>query len=426
MNKTKIHHAWWIVVSCCALIVATNGLILQTPGIFMKPVSSELNIGIAELSLWITIFNITQFIFVKFAGNILNKFNIRIVTTIGMLGVTLGLVVMSFAKSVVYFYVAGLMIGVFGCFVMLITPAFLVSNWFKKKAGLALGIIFSCGSVAAAIVSPLITSFMNHSGWRLTYIVLAIIAALITLPFTLFVIRKEPGEMGLKPYGDEDEEGTHISTGNITNSEITGVSVGTAVKTMPFYMILIFTAVISMTIGFLGNLPVFGASLGYSSMVSATVLSAFLAGSVLGKIVIGILNDKFGPTKAITISAVYIVAGIVLLLNAEKGLAIFMIGAFALGACLGLVSLEPPILTRKAFGQKDYSKIYPYVSMVMSLGAAGSTPIFALTYDKTQSYTVALYLNMLYVIIALITAVIAMKSSERLENFFEGKKGLNL
>ena len=51
--------------------------------------------------------------------------------------------------------------------------------------------------------------FIIQAGWQQAYRVLGIIAAAISIPVTLFIVRGTPKEKGLLPYGTTEEQGAN-------------------------------------------------------------------------------------------------------------------------------------------------------------------------------------------------------------------------
>lgn len=100
----------------------------------------------------------------------------------------------------------------------------MIGNWFKKKAGLAMGIAMACSGIGGAVMNPLGGALIQSLGWRPTYAVLALIAAVLVLPFSLLVMKFKPADPR-DAYGADEVEDTPASSGAETAS---GVSAGLA------------------------------------------------------------------------------------------------------------------------------------------------------------------------------------------------------
>ena len=62
--------------------------------------------------------------------------------------------------------------------------------------------------IGGVIFNPVGTYFITTVGWAVAYRVFALIVLVTTLPFSLFVVRSNPADKGLAPYGaDGADEG---------------------------------------------------------------------------------------------------------------------------------------------------------------------------------------------------------------------------
>lgn len=380
MSNKKIHYAWWIMVGCMALLIATTGMVVNTIGVFMAPVSEALHVGIGAMVLFMTTINIGQIICMPFAGKIMSKFDTRKVLSIAILGICLSLASLSQATSIVFFYICGIIIGLCGAITMQVSAPVLVNNWFKQKSGTALGIIMASAGLGGAIFSPILTQLIIDIGWRPTYIILAAAIALITLPFTIFVLHGKPSEKGLRAYGEEAGAGSDAKSA----AELPGIPFGQAIKSASFYLVCIFAGLFALLSGMYVNLVVFGASVGYPPLASASVLSVAMIGMLIGKLSLGIVNDRFGAVTTVVFANICGLIAVACLLNAGINIGVFMAGSFLYGFAFAQAIVAAPLLVRNIFGPKDYTLIYPYVAMATSMFGAVSSPIYGFIYDATK------------------------------------------
>jgi sugar phosphate permease len=75
-----------------------------------------------------------------------------------------------------------------------------VSGWFRRRLGLATGILWAAGGLGAALLAPLVSVLLDWVGWQGTFWSLGIIGGGIILSLTLF-FRNRPADLGLLPYG---------------------------------------------------------------------------------------------------------------------------------------------------------------------------------------------------------------------------------
>ena len=145
--------------------------------------------------------------------------------------------------SVYQFYVSGVLLGVSNAFLIYAAVPIIINNWFKVKMGTALGLSMTFMGIGGAIFAPITGYLIEEIGWRPTYMVLGIIAAIIILPFTIFVIRKNPEEMGMRPYGVES-----VDASSKPLEESHGIPLKQATKSIPFYLLFIFTGILGLQV----------------------------------------------------------------------------------------------------------------------------------------------------------------------------------
>src|SRR3954451_12920131 len=69
----------------------------------------------------------------------------------------------------------------------------LVGRWFSRRLGLAIGIIGAGIGLGTFVGAPPIQYLLDHQGWRATYVVLAVLMALVPQPLALLLRTPEHG-----------------------------------------------------------------------------------------------------------------------------------------------------------------------------------------------------------------------------------------
>jgi MFS transporter, OFA family, oxalate/formate antiporter len=111
----------------------------------------------------------------------------------------LGFFMMSFTQSLWMFYASFVLIAFGGGGCTSVVFMRVVSNWFQRKIGLALGIM-SSGFGASGLIVPLIVYLIDAFGWRAAVMLLGAVILIAGIPLA-FVIRDTPEAYGLHPDG---------------------------------------------------------------------------------------------------------------------------------------------------------------------------------------------------------------------------------
>ena len=399
-KKRKIHYAWWIFACCCAVNACVMGIVANTAGIYLKPVSEEMGWPLAKMNLYLTIIQIVMTVTLPFVGYILPKINIKIAIGVPcfVMGATYAL--SAYFNSLTHWYIAGVVLGICYASLMYIPIPLLINNWFKKNVGTVLGIVVAGASLVAAFTNPIGSALITEYGWRFTRIALGTFSLILSLPLVILVLRYKPSDMGLKPYGEEDD----VKDNKVVQEY--GMTAKQAFKSVPFYMIFIFSGLLVMCASMLQQVPGFAVSEGLSATVGATGVSCIMIGGIIGKIALGALTDKIGYERTSITACCLGFLGIMILLLSEQSVVMFFIGTSLFGIAYASIVIIPPLAVRSTFGTREYSQIYSWITAAN--GAFGAlTPIgVGYIYDLTNSYRLAWIICLIsYGIVVLLTFI---------------------
>ncbi|SHN88271.1 MFS transporter [Desulfitobacterium chlororespirans] len=410
MAQSKMHYAWWIMISSAVIALTVLGFMSNGVGIFFAPVCEDLGFSRSALSLYATILQLTMVVSLPIAGKLFPKINIRMLLSVSTIVFASGFFIMSQGHSLTYWYIAGFLQGVAGGFLIYLPIPILINNWFKSKTGFALGLALAFSGVGGAIINPINQYFISNFGWRTGYIALALISLAVSLPFFLFVVRFKPSDMGLQPYGAEE-----VKPGSVA-PELTGVSASAALKTPSFYLMFFTGALLALTCNFNAHIPGYLTSIGYPAMVAATVASTVMIGVIVGKVSLGVLNDKFGLKFASTFGLLGGILAMVLMLLGQANVYLIYVGAFCYGLGYSMLTVEPPLILKAIFGQKEFSSIYSYITTTQAIVGAASVFIFGLIFDLTQSFAADLIIVGAAYLISLIFIFAALNFGKNLQS----------
>lgn len=412
MKCKKIHPAWLILIACCALQAGSVGILSNSAGVLFPAVLGDLGFSQGKFMLSMTIQGLCMLAALPIAGKLIPKMNIRVLVSVGMVVSAGSFAAMGSFHEVWQWYIAGGLWGFSSGFVSMLPAPIMLGNWFKKKTGLAMGLTMACSGIGGAIMNPLGGFFISQFGWRAAYVIMAAIALVLVLPFTLFVIRFKPEDAGVMPYGAEDNE----VVPSLQPTMLTGVSAKTAVRSTAFMCIFLMAGLLSFGCTFLQLLPTFAGTVGLAS-IAAFLSSAVMIGNIVGKLGLGWLNDKLGTRNSTLAGLSVVIAAFLLLLSAGLGAAVALVGAFLYGVVMSMVSVSVPLVVRKAFGSKDYSQIFSYITMGTSLIGSIGISIIAFMYDAFGSYSPSFLVGISACVLSGILLIMGLSKAEKLTDY---------
>jgi len=408
-EKKSVFYGWWIVVGGFVLCFFGIGMGINTVGIFIEEVVSTLNFTRGGFSLFFTIAAITMMIGAIIVGKLMEKIDVRVIMGVGTSLFAFGFALYSQCETLKEFYLTSVLLGLGSAGTHIIPVTTMINNWFVKKRGLAMGIVFAGTGIGGLVLNPFMTwiitnNFLNMKyGWQSAFIIGGVSAAVFCIPIAVFVMKKSPGELGLMPDG--------VEAGGVTDeTALKGFSLGETVKTPVFWIVagmaLLFSVV---NMGINQHLySYFNADMGFAKTTASMIVGGYLGMTVFGKISIGHISDRKGLIFGMILFISMVLVGIIILINAKYlWIAVFFISIFGFGNVIQTVI--PPLVTAECFGLLHYGVIYGIVSVFMTIGAGIGTPLSGFIRDKTGSYHGAYFLYIGLLIFSLILGVAALK-----------------
>lgn len=407
MIKNK-HYAWAILAACCALSLSI-GITANCAGQYFVPITRDLGFGMGEFTFYGSIRGVFM-VFAMFQLNkILEKVNFRLLIAGGFALTMVITALMSTFNHIWQWYVAGAVLGILSPTVGLVMPPIILSNWFIKRRGFAVGLAMTFSGIGGAIMNPILAWIIQSYGWRFAYVANAAIACVIILPFLIFIIDLKPSDRGLQPYGYE-EQGAEAAPAE----QVKGASREEAVRSFSFVLMLVVSAIIGYFAGYSHLLAAYGASIGLAATVAAVLSSLSMVGNVAIKVILGLINDKFGGMKMIYFNLSLTLASLILLRIGAGNMPSLFAGALLAGNFLTISSVAMPLLVHTVYGSRDYTRIFVLLSVSMNLVMSFGQPLIGYTYDVTGSYALSHYLGMILVAVTVVFTYWAYKSSRKL------------
>jgi MFS family permease len=194
------HYAWVIVgVTFLVLLVAAG--VRAVPAVLMLPLEQEFGWLRTTTSLALSINILLYGLTGPFAGSLMARFGVRrvVLSALTLLagGVALAPLITHTWQLVALW---GLVIGVGTGLVAVVLAATVVNHWFVARRGMVLGILTASASTGQLVFLPLLAQVNARLGWRAAVLVAAgAVAALI--PLVAWLLRDDPRDVGLRPYG---------------------------------------------------------------------------------------------------------------------------------------------------------------------------------------------------------------------------------
>lgn len=385
MFGKKIYYGWYIVAASLFIIIL-DGLLLYSFGVFLPYINDEFGLSRAEGS---SLFAFRSLILAPgfiIAGRLIDKYDPRIVIFCGGSIAALGMILSGFAANMwqlILFY--SVFVGI-GDTVLYITCVAVISRWFTKRRALAIGIITTGVPLSGLITNPLTASLINNFGYR--YALFSLGGIMLVTLLAAFVLRGYPKDLGLKPYGEENnEDDVALTKGVNTNNDKKEWTALEAIST-PNYWIMY----VMYTLAFITFLIIvtqfynFEIDLNISAIAAAGPAAAIGLGSIIGRTILtSLLAEVLEYRKVLFVCLVAQGSSIILLLTFDQIWAFYLFGVLFGFFYSAIVPIFPTLLA-KFYGLKAMGAIYGIFGTSYSIAAIGAPILAGYVFDITGSY----------------------------------------
>lgn len=368
----RFYYGWLVVAVSTFAMLVTNGLSVGGLPIFFKPLMTDL--GITDRSVIGTATAITFLIsggLSPVVGNLIGRVNVRALMAFGCVLLGGGLVLYARATTPRGIFVAHMLLGLSLCFASLIPNTVLVSNWFKRLRGLAMGIVITGTSLGGMLIPALATPLIQKYGWRVAMLTVSSLIWFLLIPAIWLVVRVHPREKGLLPDGDGSAAEETTTAASASAAALPGMTLEEAVRTPLFYIFalcaaMLFYAILAVVqqLNLFLQSPQIGMSLGAATKIQITMSTA----SIFGKLFFGWLSDRL-PKAWVNVlcCTVLSLAGALLLMLSAGNALLFALGfGFGYGGAFVLVQL----MVAECFGLKQLGRILGVILIVETIGGA--------------------------------------------------------
>ena len=389
-RRQGIYYGWLIVGT-----TAFSGMLAAGSrhgfGLFVNIWSDEMGWSRASISLAAAVGMLSNGLAMPFIGRLYDRIGARWIVLVSLLVMGIGFLLLSLINSIISLVlVYGIIISV--AFAGTVGPAAgaLLSKWFYRRRGTALSIAAAGRSVGGLIMVPFTAYLLAVTDWRVAWAVLGALLIILALPLAWLILRNEPGDMGLLPDGDSEEDATPASKKQAAVRPPLEVDRWQdSYRSPPIWQISAAYFVCGATTGILHvHFVPYVVDQEYSRGMAAMAFGFMSAMNFVGVLAVGTVSDRMGRKNLL--AAVYLTraVGYATLLFAPGPLAIWG-GAFLAGiSWLATVPLTTS-LTAEVYGLKSLGALSGMVTMTHQAGSAMSVYLGGIFYDRYGSYDIS-------------------------------------
>lgn len=347
------------------------GTVMGSFGLMLASVEQRLGVSAEQAAAGIPLVLVGSSVLAPFVGVLIARVSLRLLLLVGALLTVAGYLTLAWTNSYALYLMAyGLCFGPALSLAGSIGPATLVTRWFNRNRGLALGIVHL--PVVIAVVPWTLERALSVTSAGTIYLVIGLLCAALMLPLVLLAIDHPPGRVESVAPGPHENR---TADGSLSMAQLVA---------RPRFWAISLAAVASMASSvLLGSLLVpMGLSWGFTRPEAALLQSIMSLVGIAGSVLFGWIADRIGGGRALALIGFdCAVLWAILLQHPPFWLAALVIGLIGMHGAGAIPTLGRGL--SDAFGQASYSRGFGLNTLIglpfIAFAVVGSARVHSLT-----------------------------------------------
>ena len=400
LTKARIFYGWWIVVVGMLVTMLHAGAAFYAFSRFLPTLLDEFQSGATAISGAASLYMLTVGFTGPVVGKLTERWGPKKPIVLGGAIAAAGLMLLGAAQAVWQLYVFYFIVGIGMSGAGFVPVGVAIANWFERRRGVAMGITMAGVALGGIAIAPLAHYLIVWTGWRMAFVILGAMTAVLVIIPTMLVLKARPEDVGLLPDGARAPEGEAVPAaagasqpdtagGNSNvNEEVWTLSM--AFRTPRFWLLLaafffagtVVAGVLQHEVNILKDMGV---------PLAAASFALGLTGGIggVGKVFFGVIGDRFTPRYAALLCIGLQIVGLILLMLTHSTTMVWVfvfVYGFAMG---GWLTLEP-LVTGELFGMSAFATIFGWVLAAAAVGSGLGPIIMGAVYDASGNYYVGM------------------------------------
>lgn len=383
-----------------ALFTMANS-VSTTTGFLAIPGAEHFGIPVAQFLLWYTIVTLSTAATISLLGKLTATFGVRRVAAISGAVVAACIFALAFVDNIWVYYAICVPYGIAWAGCNILPANTLATGWHQhRRRGLMIGLVAAGTGVGGFLWGFLFPPIIADGGFRGGLITVAAIVFVLTVVNALVLVRNPPRA---------DDAATVTVGGNSNRAALlAGFGVAVAVLTVSAFVFALE-----------GSFPQVAAAVyagsGIDPVTAGILVSYYSVLALIWKPVLGWIHDRFGMKVLLIVFAVTYVVGLPLIATfRSSGVWVFFVLLPIVAVALSVITMLLPLITARSVGTERFPVAYGTVMTGAFVGVSVGVPLWALSYDLTGNYDLAMYLSAFGGVLACLIAWIGFRRGSRI------------
>jgi MFS family permease len=369
------YHGWRVVVACFLMALACWGFGLYGHSVYLAELTRLHGWPPALISGASTATYLLSGILVIFTSNALARFGARRFALFGVAALGASIVLLALAREPWQVYAAYLIMSFGWLGLGLVTISTLISQWFRRKRGLALALALNGASFGGIVVAPALVALIHVAGFTAAMLIAAAVMVAILVPMIWLWIPSQ----ATTPLPAPSAEPVWTRRAALTSLRFWTVS-------GPFALALIAqVAFIVHQIAFME--PIVGRA---QAALSVSLMTIF---AVTGRLTLGMVVDRLDP-RWISAGSMFSQAVALFCMTRTTDTTLLLICCAAYGFSVGNIITLPSLIMQREFPPLSFAMVLGLSTAIGTFAGALGPGLIGLIRGATGDYAVALLVCM--------------------------------
>ncbi len=310
IQVTRLYYGWIVVALAFITMMFVIGTFASS-GVLFAALVTEYNWSRATTALPFSIALVGYAATAWLGGRLFDRYGPRWLFPIGTICLGLGLISSAYARTPWQLCLTwGILVGQGFNLAGFVTHSALVSLWFRRHLGVAVGLAISGASIGSLTIVPAVQYLVDQIGWRSAYTLLGWVIIAGLTPMNALWQRHHPADLGLYPDGLPPATDASDASG-MARPSAASKTLGDALRSPPFWFLFVMAA----GVGWLStvvsvHLIAHITDNGFSSMLAASMVGLMGLLRAGSGTVWGGLSDRFGRESIYIIGSALSLVGL--------------------------------------------------------------------------------------------------------------------
>lgn len=381
-----MYYGWYVVMMAAAVYAVVMGTTFSAFGLFVVPVSEDLQLSRADMNTALILLNIGSAMLAPIVGRLLDRISARRIMIASALLTGLSFTILSFSTSLLLSAIAmALTLAAAvqgGC---TLTMSVLIARWFTARRGRAMILAMMGASLGSIMIVPIIAWSIEHEGWRSTLLMIGVVDMIFLLVLALLVReRPRPGELEGSALAEK-----LVATADAQSSEPASIK---SLLRMPQFWTMGISCAIAMAMmqAIIITIVPLALDAGLTTVQAAGLISITGVAALASKMLLAVVADKVDRILMLAVLfGLGAIVSILLLLGDTYPLLV------ACAVMLGISSsAAAPIfyaLLADRFGMVSYGTVRGLMSLLIAISGAVAMRVVGEVFDRVGNYDYVFY-----------------------------------